>query len=201
MPFTLRSLPPSPFGRKVEIAAAVLGLTDEITIEPAYATDENDSLRRQNPLGKIPALILGDGEVLYDSRVIVEYLDTVAGGGLIPAEREPRFRALRGAALADGIIDAAILIVYEARFRPDQEPYGPWLDYQRGKIARGVAALDAAPPEIDPVTVASIGAACALDYLDFRGQYDWRPAHPGLITWLDAFAAAVPAFGETRPRD
>ena len=149
MGMTLRNVGASPFGRKVRLAAAELGLTDRITIEPADTMNPGDSIRDQNPLGKIPALILDDGRVLYDSRVIIEYLDTIAGGGkLIPAELDARFQALTGAALADGILDAGILIVYEGRFRPDIEPYGPWMDYQRGKIERGLAALTAAPPPI-----------------------------------------------------
>ncbi len=109
MGMTLRSVDPSPFGRKVRLAAAVLGLTDQITIEPADAMNVDDSIRRQNPLGKIPALILDDGRALFDSRVIIEYLDTVAGGGrVIPAEIDARFQALCTAALADGILDAGI---------------------------------------------------------------------------------------------
>jgi glutathione S-transferase len=200
MGMTLRNVGASPFGRKVRLAAAVLGLADQITIEAADTMNPEDSLRGQNPLGKIPALILDDGRVLYDSRVIIEYLDTIAGGGkLIPSEIDARFQALTGAALADGILDAGILIVYEGRFRPDIEPYGPWIGYQLGKIERGLAALSAAPPPIEPVTVGAIGAACAIGYLDFRKQLDWRPGHPKLVSWLDAFAAAVPAFDETRP--
>jgi len=201
MTLTLRSTQPSPFGRKVLIAAHLLGLADRIGVEHAELMAE-DSLRRQNPLGKVPALILEDGRALYDSRVIIEYLDTLAGGGrLIPAETDARFETLRLAALCDGILDAAILILYESRFRPDRDPYQPWLDHQRGKIQRGVAVLAADPPAIEPVTVGSIGAACALGYLDFRGQYDWRPEFPALIGWLGDFAAAVPAYGETTPRD
>ena len=200
MGMTLRSAGPSPFGRKVQLAAAVLGLTDQITVEAADAMNPDDSIRRQNPLGKIPALILDDGRTLFDSRVIIEYLDTVAGGGrLIPASVDARFSALTTAALADGILDAGILIVYEGRYRPDQEPHGPWLDYQRGKIERGLDALETAPPPVDPVTVGAIGVACALGYLDFRKQVDWRSRNPGLIGWFDSFAAAVPAFDETRP--
>src|ERR687893_646949 len=104
----LRSSPPSPFGRKVKIAAALLGLSDRVTVERADTTDPNDSLRGQNPLGKIPTLVLENGETLYDSRVIVEYLDHLAGGGrLIPTD-STRFDALRQQALADGLMDAAI---------------------------------------------------------------------------------------------
>ncbi len=200
MAMTLRSVGASPFGRKVRLAAAVLGLTDQIAIEAADTMDSSDSIRGQNPLGKIPALILDHGRVLYDSRVIIEYLDTIAGGGkLIPTDRDARFDALTTAALCDGILDAGILMVYEGRYRPDQDPYGPWLEYQRGKIERGLDALEAAPPSTDPVTVGTIGAACALGYLDFREQVDWRARNPALIGWLDGFAAANPAFDKTRP--
>src|SRR3954451_17384013 len=116
----LRSAPPSPFGRKVRIAAALAGLSDRITVENADTMNPNDALRTQNPLGKIPTLILESGETLYDSRVIVEYLDALAGGGrLIPAGWS-RFEALRQQALADGIMDAAILRSYEARWRPEE---------------------------------------------------------------------------------
>ena len=198
MSMKLRSAGPSPFGRKVRIAAAALGLAGDITVENTDTMDEDDSIRRQNPLGKIPALILDDGRVLYDSRVIVEYLDAITGGGrLLPADLDARMEALRLAALADGVMDAAILISYESRYRPDQDPYEPWVAHQRGKIERGLAALEAEPPAIDPLTVAPISLACALGYLDFRKLVDWRQGNPGLIQWLDDFAAAVPAFNET----
>jgi len=200
MGITLRTAGPSPFGRKIQIAAAVLGLSDDIAVEATDTMDPEDSIRGQNPLGKIPALILDDGRVLYDSRVIIEYLDSLDGAGrVIPTDGDARFEALTTQALADGILDAAILIVYEGRFRADVEPHQPWLGHQRGKIERALDALEAAPPPIDPVTIGAIGAACALGYLDFRKQVDWRARNPGLIGWLDTFAAAVPAFAETRP--
>src|SRR6476661_226370 len=106
----LRSSPPSPFGRKVKLALGILGLDSEVTIEKADPTDVNDSLRQQNPLGKIPALIIEDGTVLYDSPVILEYLDMRAGGGkIIPKDPKARLAALTLQALCDGILDAGIL--------------------------------------------------------------------------------------------
>jgi glutathione S-transferase len=109
----LRSSPASPFGRKVKMAAIVLGLMDKIEIVVANTLDPDDAIRKQNPLGKIPALTLDDGTTLYDSRVIVEYLDVQAGGGkIIPASGKDRFDALTLQALADGIMDAAILQIY-----------------------------------------------------------------------------------------
>jgi glutathione S-transferase len=196
----LRMAGPSPFARKVRIAASVLGLDGDMTLDPSNTMDESDSIRAQNPLGKIPALILDDGRVLYDSRVIVEYLDAMAGGGkLIPTNIDARMETLRLQSLADGIADAAVLIVYESRYRPDQEPFEPWLAHQRGKIERALSALEAAPPPIDPLYVGAIAVACALGYLDFRKQVDWRSLNPGLISWADDFAAAVPSHFETRP--
>ena len=195
----LRSSPASPFGRKVKIAAAILGLADRIEIVNADTNDANDSLRRQNPLGKIPTLILEDGSALYDSRVIVEYLDGLAGGGkIIPAAPGPRFTALTRQALADGIMDAALLQVYEARFREPREHVAKWLDHQAAKVERSLKDLEAAPPEGDARDVGAIALACALGYLDLRFAGRWRAAHPALVAWLDAFARGVPAFENTR---
>jgi glutathione S-transferase len=115
---TLRNSPASPFVRKVRIAASVLGLDREIMLEPADTMSPSDSVRQQNPLGKIPALVLEDGTVLFDSRVILDYLDHRAGGGrIIPTDAGARFAALRLQALADGLMDASILLVYEGRLR------------------------------------------------------------------------------------
>ena len=192
----LRSAAASPFGRKTKIAAVMLGIA--VTVVDGDTMNPEDSLRRENPLGKIPTLILDDGETLFDSSVIVAWLDHAAGGGrLIPAEPGPRFAALKLEALADGICDAALLQVYELRWRDPPGHHAGWVEHQAGKVARGLAALEAAPPE-GPVTVGHIALACALGYLDLRFGGAWRDAHPRLVAWLDAFAAAVPAFEATR---
>jgi glutathione S-transferase len=197
----LRSSPASPFARKVRIAAAILGLDRDVTLEPADTVEPSDSLRRQNPLGKIPVLILDDGTALYDSPVILEYLDHRAGGGrIIPTAPAARFAALCQEALCDGILDAAILRVYEGRWRPPEHHVAKWVEHQTGKMTRALAALEAEPPGLDtPPHVGQITAACALGYLDFRFEGTWRRDHPRLVAWLDRFAAAVPAFAETRP--
>lgn len=196
----LRSSPPSPFGRKVKIAAHELGLMDRLTIQMADTTDPTDSLRGQNPLGKIPVLVFDDGSTLFDSRVILEWLDVEAGGGrILPAAREPRFAALRLQALADGLTDAAILAVYEGRFRKETERSPAWVEYQTAKIERALAHLEAAPPTLDaPQSVGTIALACALGYLDLRFGGRWRETSPGLVAWLDAFAARTPSFETTR---
>ena len=194
----LRSSPPSPFGRKVKIAAALVGLTEKIEVVMADTTDPTDVLRSQNPLGKIPILILEDGTTLFDSRVIVEYLDWLGGGDiLIPAEPQARFAALTQAALADGILDAAILQIQEERFRSPERREAKWTNYQAEKVVRALAACDARPPT-GRRDVAHIGLACALGYLDLRFAGKWRDSYKSLVTWLDAFEAEVPAFAATR---
>ena len=196
----LRSSPASPFVRKVAIAARVLKLDHEIRSEPADTVDPNDTVRRQNPLGKIPALVLEDGTVLFDSRVILDYLDHRAGGGVIvPADPGARFAALRLQALADGIMDASILQVYEGRFRPAERHEPKWIELQAGKVTRALASLEASPPAHAVVPhVGDIALACALGYRDFRFGGTWRQDHPRLVAWLEAFAARVPAFDATR---
>ena len=195
---TLRTSPTSPFGRKVRIATALLGLEARVAIVPADTGDPADSLRQQNPLGKIPALIAEDGEAIFDSRVIVEYLDGLAGGGrLFPADLAARIRALTLQALADGIADAAVLQVYERRMREPAERSAKWVDYQAGKVTRALAALESKPPEAGAIHVGAIALACTLGYLDLRFAGEWRTGHPKLVAWLDAFAAAVPAFAAT----
>ena len=154
----LRSTAASPFARKVRIAVSVLGLADKIDVRETDLNDPADSIRVQNPLGKIPALILDDGTAYYDSRVIVEYLDHLAGGGrIIPREAKARFEALRLQALCDGILDASLLIVYENRYRPADKHVQSWLDRQADKVTRGLAALEAAPPRLDA------GSRCRAD--------------------------------------
>ncbi len=200
--FVLRSTPTSPFGRKVRMAIEALGLSGRVTVTPADPLDENDTLRQQNPLGKMPCLVLGDGSTIYDSGIIIEYLQDVAGTDrLLPLRGRDRYRALTLSRLADGIMDASILVVYETRFRRDL-PHSPrWLSHQRDKIRRGLAAFEASPPDPNKTDVVSIGLSCALGYLDWRKQVDWRPTYPILVEWLKRFSTHEPAFERTRAKD
>jgi glutathione S-transferase len=197
----LRFSPSSPFVRKVRIAVALLGLDKEVTMERADTTDPTDSLRKMNPLGKIPVLIVEDGSAVYDSRVILDYLDERAGGGkIVPRGANERLAALRLQALCDGILDASILTVYEGRYRKPDMHEPKWLELQAGKVSRALAGLEAAPPPLDPTpNVGQITLACALGYRDFRFGGSWRSEHPRLVAWLDNFAARVPAFAATKP--
>jgi len=195
----LRSSPASPFGRKVKLSAAILGLSDRIQVVDADTLNPEDSIRQQNPLGKIPALILEGGEVLYDSRVIVEYLDHLAGGGRIIPNGAGRFFALRDQALCDGIMDAALLQVYEGRFRAEDRREPKWVDHQADKVRRGLAHAEAhlSTPGED-LHIGRIALACALGYLDLRFGGRWRENHPKLVAWLADFEARVPAFAKTK---
>ncbi len=196
----LRSSPPSPFGRKVKLAANVLGLDGDVTVETSDTNNPADSLRQQNPVGKIPILIAEDGTAIYDSPVILEYLDHRAGGNkIIPREPAARFAALRLQALCDGILDACILLVYEGRWRAPEHHEKKWTDYQADKVARAFAALESEPPGLDAIpNVGQITLACALGYRDLRFAGTWRNEYPKLVRWLDAFAARVPAFEKTK---
>jgi len=195
----LRTSPASPFGRKVKIAASLLGLSDRIETVEADTTNPEDTLRQQNPLGKIPTLVLENGETLYDSRVIVEYLDHLAGGGRIFPTGWERFVALRQQALADGILDAALLQVYEGRWRSEDRREPKWVEHQIGKVQRG---LDYAETHLStPASNLHIGhitLACALGYLDLRMGGRWRDTYPKLVAWLADFEARVPAFAKTK---
>ncbi|MDG4720628.1 MULTISPECIES: glutathione S-transferase family protein [Thalassospira] len=196
----LRSSGPSPFGRKVKIAAKILGIYDQLTVEMSNTADPEDSLRQQNPLGKIPILLLDDGRKLFDSRVICEYLDAqVDGVTLHPTESDARWEALTLQALGDGIIDAAILQVYETRLRPEEKQFADWLSYQGDKVKRSLDHLGNNVPSLDgDLTIGHVAIACALGYLDLRFDGAWRATYPGLVTWLDAFRARVPAFDATK---
>jgi len=196
----LRSTSASPFVRKVRIAITLLGLDDKIQVRETDLNDPADSIRAQNPLGKIPALVLDDGTALYDSRVILEYLDHLAGGGrIIPREPAARFEALRLQALCDGILDASVLLVYENRYRPEDKRVQGWIDRQAGKVKRGLDALEAAPPKLTPMPdVGQIALACVLGYRDLRFGDGWRKEYPRLLAWHDKFAAQVPAFAATK---
>jgi glutathione S-transferase len=150
----------------------------------------------------MPCLVLPDKSTIYDSGIIIEYLQDVAGTDrLLPLRGRERYQALTLSRLADGIIDASVLVVYESRFRPDL-PHSPrWLAHQRGKIRRGLAEFEASPPDSNKTDVISIGLSCALGYLDWRKQIDWRPTYPGLVEWLERFSAREPAFERTRAKE
>lgn len=195
--FVLRTTLTSPFGRKARMVVEALGLSDRVAIQGLDAYDPNDTIRQQNPLGKMPCLVREDGTAIFDSGVIVEFLQDVAGSEqMLPLRGPERFRKLVQLKQADGIIDAGASIQYEKMWHKPEEISEGWLDHQRGKILRALAAFEAAPPSGATDAVA-ITLAAALAFLDIRKQVEWRPICPNLVAWLDAFVAREPAFTRT----
>jgi glutathione S-transferase len=199
--WVLKSADASPFVRKTRIGATLCGLGDRIRVETADTRSPDVPIRRIIPLGKFPALVLEDGRSLFDSRVILEFFDAEAGGGvIIPVAGRARFDALTLQALADGIMDAGVISIYEERWRPPEARQQPWLDHQQGKIDRALAAFEADPPALaGSPHVGQIALACALGYLDLRFAGTWRGDHPKLVAWLAGFEEAVPSYAATRP--
>jgi hypothetical protein len=195
--FILRYSKASPYARKVRIAADICGLTNLISIKETDTKDPTNRLRDENPLGKIPVLILEDGTALYDSRVIIDYLDVYSGGGkLIPQDTSRKFEALKYQSLADGINDAALIIRHEIAVRRAELRDDEFILYQQEKIDRALNALVKSPPQ-GPLNIGHIAVACALGYLDLRFEGKWRYTSPSLVDWLADFSTATPSFKET----
>lgn len=197
----LFSSPTSPFVRKVHVLIREAGMTGIDYIPVSGNPVAPGSLPvDHNPLGKIPALLTDDGRAIYDSRVICRYLDTHFSAGFYP-QGDSLWDTLTLEAMSDGILEAAVLIVYESRLRPEELRFAPWTDGQWAKIDR---ALDTAEAQWMPllqgqIDMGQIALACALGYLDFRhGARDWRPGRPTLTAWF-AGISARPAMRETVP--
>ncbi len=184
--------PTTPFGRKVMVMLIETGQTGDLEVVSASGTpvDPGSMPLGTNPLGKIPTLELDDGTAIYDSRVICRFLDDRAGSKLYPTK--PRlWRTLTLEATADGMLDAAILMLYESRIRPEDKRFDDWVEGQWAKIARALNALEGSWMEhLDgPLDMGQVGVGCALSYLDFRhGVRNWRAGHPKLAAWHDSFA-------------
>jgi len=193
----------SPFVRKVRVAAMELGLDGKIELVTVASTPVamSPDLAKVNPLGKLPALVTDDNDLIFDSAVIVEYLDTMAGGGkLIPAKGAERWRVKRTEALADGMSDAAILVRYETFLRPAERQWGDWIAGQKQKVTQTLDALDGQAWLFDEkVDAGKIAIGCALGYLDLRfGDLGWRKTRETLGRWYDAFATR-PSMQATKP--
>lgn len=196
--------PSSPFVRKVRIAAIELGLDKEIELIPTAVVPgkpNTDYAREANPLRRIPALSIEDGEVLYDSTVICEYLDARAGGGrLIPQDPARRWRVLTNHALAQGMCEAAVLLRYETWLRPEAQRWSVWIDDQWDKIDSGLEWFENHDEALqEPADLAQITLGALLGYLDFRSpDKDWRQATPKLAAWY-ATLRERPSLRETEP--
>lgn len=182
------------------MAATVLGVSERLVLQPVDPHDQQDMLIHQNPLGKYPCLVLPSGEAVYGSGVILEFLQTIADdSSLLPASGMERIALLTQAGLADGIIDAGALVIYETRFHGPEKQSTDWIDHQLEKVRRALAAFEKAPPNPSVTNLVTIGLSCALGFLDRRQLLDWRPLCPRLVAWLDAFSMHQPAFGLTQP--
>ena len=189
-------VPASPFARKVRVLIKELGLDDTVTLHDVGAVtpvSNNADLNSLNPLGLLPALELDNGDSLYDSPVICEFLNHVANGPFFPADDDQRFRTLGLQALGDGMLDLSVAMRYEAAMRPEALQWQTWLDYQQEKVQRGLDALEVRCEQFeDSPLIGEITVACALGYLDFRfADNDWRVDRPELANW----------FGEIMQRD
>jgi glutathione S-transferase len=193
----LLSAPTSPFARKVRIVALETGLMNRIEIVPTATAplQPQSELSRENPLGKIPVLVLDDGEQLFDSLVICDYLDSLHGGErVIPQSAPQRWQVLRLHAVGAGIGDAAVLARYEESLRAPSERSSTWARAQMGKIANALDWLEArtatiGDPEAVRADIGQISVAAGLGYVGLRfPQFEWRPKWAGLAAWFDRFS-------------
>ena len=179
--------PTSPYVRKCMVSAHELGLVDRIELLPANAhpVQRDATIIASNPLGKVPTLITDDGTVLYDSRVICEYLDDLAGGTLFPRSGAARWAALSLQSLADGMLDAALLARYETAARPEALRWNDWLAGQLDKVATSLASLEGNTPRLhERIDIGTLSLGCALGYLDLRfADLSWRQRHPNVAHW------------------
>jgi len=194
----LLTSPASPFARKAFACAIARGVEAGITLVPTNAMESRPELLAANPLSKIPVLILDDGTAVFDSPVICDLLDTMGDAPpMMPAAGPARLAVAMRQALADGIMDAAVARRMQAAL-PQDEGRQAFDARQKGAVERGLAALEARPPE-GLEDVGAVAAACALGYLDLRFPHEpWRETYPRLAAWL-ASVEDRPALARTRP--
>ena len=185
--------PFSPYVRKCLVTAHELGLDGRIELLPSNAgpVQRDQDIIPKNPLGKVPTFITDDGAVLFDSRVICEYIDRLGGGALFPRDGAARWDALTLQALGDGILDGALLARYEDVQRPEALKWPEWRAGQLDKAETSLAHLGANPALLAPgrVDIGTLTVACALWYLDLRfADFGWRSRHPVVAEWFAAFS-------------
>lgn len=182
--------PASPFVRKCMVIAHELGLVDRIEKLPSAAgpVARDQTIIPSNPLGQVPTLLTDDGQALFDSRVICEYLNELGGGALFPAGTA-RWRALAEQSLGDGMLGAALLARYETVLRPEALRWDGWYEGQLGKVRDGLAQLEKTATSLEGrLDIGTITVGCALGYLDFRyPDFDWRTGHPAVAAWFKTF--------------
>ncbi|MBC7484486.1 MAG: glutathione S-transferase [Rhizobacter sp.] len=183
--------PSSPYVRKCLVTAHELGLNERIELLPsnAHPVQRDAQIIASNPLGKVPTLLTDDGTTLYDSRVICEYLDELAGGTLFPRSGPARWQALTLQSLADGMLDAALLARYEDVARPEALRWPEWRAAQLDKLSTSLASLEATTGTLaNRVDIGTLSLGCALWYADLRfPDLNWRPHYPRVAAWAEAF--------------
>ncbi|WP_113354693.1 glutathione S-transferase [Rhizobium dioscoreae] len=190
--------PTSPFSSKVRMAARHLGIKlEEIHVDtnagPTLLIDNN-------PLGKIPTLLTGGGEAIFDSRAIMHYFDR-REGGLYPSKKGKRTEIEVLEALIDGTNECLLSIVYERRLREPEKQHQPWIDRQWTKVSRALTHLDAEPPKIGKKLHAGHFALASLvGYLQLRFEGQWEADHAGLIDWARKFEKHFPDFPAMKPQ-
>jgi glutathione S-transferase len=190
---------PSPYSAKVRMAAAYAGIAVEAV--PTNTGEEPEILLKNNPLGKIPVLLTDDGESLFDSRAIIQYLNRASKNALFPRNPAKRLEAERLEALADGICDCLLAHVYERRFRPKEIVHQPWLDKQWSKVVRALDQLESAPPKLPKkITAGQIALRACLGYLDLRFAGKWERGHGRLRRWAKRFDEKFPELAALTPR-
>ncbi len=192
----------SPFVRKCLVAAHELGLRERIELVPGapHPVNRDATIVAHNPLGQVPTLIADDGMVLYDSRVICEYLNALRDGELIPKQGVARWHVLIEQSLADGITGAAVLARYETALRPESLRWKEWTNGQLDKVRCGLTELERlAQGFVGRVDVGTIAIGCALGYLDYRwGSLAWREKCPVTAAWFERFGVR-PSMLATQP--
>jgi len=182
----------SPYARKVLVAAHELGLAGSVQVihHETSPTRQNAEVFALNPLGKVPVLLCDDGQVLFDSSVICDYLDSLHGHPmLIPVDSKQRYRALQWQALAQGMADAGIAVRWEAERRPESLR---WPTMRDGQLQKVIAACDFLEREIGAhaaVDIGTIAIATTLSWIEFRDIYPFQTGRPHLSSWYAAFCA------------
>ncbi len=193
--------PPSPYSAKVRMAAEHCGFDARSISVVVNTGDEPELLIGNNPLGKIPTLITDDGQAIFDSRAIMQYLDRTSGGKLFPADHAARTEAEVLEALSDGIIDCLVAQIYEKRFHPPEKVHQPWIDKQWLKVARGLDHLQSNPPVLaNGLNGGHFSLAAMVGYLKLRFAGQWEEKWPWAEAYISEFARQFSNYEALKPQ-
>lgn len=199
-PFLLTSKP-SPFGRLARAARLHLGLQDQIAVDMPAPEKVKLSAEAISPLARIPILVLSETDFIVDSRTIMIYFDQLASEPALKLTGPQSAPVLSRLAIVTGLLDSALLILYEGRFHTPENRSADWIAMQNGKILETLTYFSGIIPEeaSSPIDGGDLALAIALEYLDFRFEGAWRADHPKLVNWLESMNALVPTLAQTSP--